>query len=54
VPSKNKAKYARAYQSLCGLVMRGSSFNERGDPVASKVFFISQMEFAGQYVPVVD
>lgn len=56
IPSKQKSKYARAFHGLCGLVIRGGLFSADKplEAVGSKVFFISQMEFAGQYVPVAD
>ncbi|TNV81137.1 hypothetical protein FGO68_gene7582 [Halteria grandinella] len=52
--SKQKSKYGRAFQSLSGLVLRPGVLNEKGETVAAKVFYITQMEFAGQYVPVAD
>jgi hypothetical protein len=46
-----KTKYARAYHPLCGLVLRGALFSQdKGEPVATRLFYIAQMEFAGHYV----
>ena len=50
--SKTKQKFARGYNSLWGMVIKAGVFDQKGEVMASKVFYVSQMEFAGQYVPV--
>ena len=45
--SKNKAKYSRAYHSLCGIVARAGVLNERNEAVGTKLFYTMQMQFTG-------
>eukprot|EP00347_Sterkiella_histriomuscorum_P006868 403351130 len=49
-----KKKHARAYHALCGIVIRAGGFNEKGEVNASRIFYVMQMEFTGQYVKVED
>ena len=49
-PGKQKSKYLRAYHNTCGIIVRGV-YNDKGELIGSKIFYIMQMEFAGQYVP---
>ena len=52
--SKNNKKYARAYHNLCGIVIRGGMTNERGEMTGTRLMYMMQMEFTGQYVRVED
>jgi len=45
------SKYHKGFFSLCGIILRPAIFNEEGEIIATKLFYINQMEFTGCYVP---
>ena len=45
--SKNKAKYARAFHNLSGIVLRAGLFNDKQECIGTKLFYTLQMQFTG-------